>query len=408
MSSEFRKTGIHFLKSLGQHADLILDTYLEGEVPAHHEENTKAIEQLMQQQVLWRPGANEGLHLTRSVRGMLEQALRDERNRQIDINMGSSLATIKVLVGHYKEAQSQNNHLDESAHLRDIGETVFTIIENLRSNVRALWTHINNEFGLVGTLSAKIRENELAQKRVESILNGLAMFDFQELSELAGSNPQTRRLLVVNLQREVSDCSAELLVVQNRLFFMMAHFKEAQARSNLVRGFQIFMENHPGYQPVCYPEQSDLPLLFNLVEPLVIKALLDVTVEDHESVLIGIAQTFSIDGSWNSDLAAPAESGLVTLHEMEEVEIHAKPERIAVDNFFCHVLDQEGQQVSVLSYYNTIDFAWSAEFWLFAVMGVYFEMDQDTRQLFDCNIQSVPHAVFNGNQFITDIEVWAK
>jgi len=104
MSEEYRKTGISFLKSLGRYSELILDTYIEGEVPPHYEADNKVIDMLIQQQVLWRPGSNEGLHLTRAVRILMNQALKDERNRQIDVNIGSAIATIKTLIGHYNEA----------------------------------------------------------------------------------------------------------------------------------------------------------------------------------------------------------------------------------------------------------------------------------------------------------------
>jgi hypothetical protein len=75
---------------------------------------------------------------------------------------------------------------------------------------------------------------------------------------------------MVNLQREINDCSSELLGVQTRLFQIMGRFKEMKARSNLITGFQLFIDNHPGFQPKCYPEQANLPLLFNQIEPLAI------------------------------------------------------------------------------------------------------------------------------------------
>lgn len=409
MSESFRKSGIHFLKSLGRHAELILDTYVEGVVPSHYEDDGKAIDALIQQQVLWRPDDHEGLHLTRSVRGLLEQALKDERNRQIDLNIGSSIAVIKTLIGHYKEAQAKGNYRDAAAYSRDIGETVFTIIESLRGNVRSLWHHINNEFGLVGTLSAKIRENELAKQQVEFILNGLEMFDFQELSELSGINAQLRRLLVVNLQRTVSSCSTELQSVQNRLRYMMTHFKEAQARSDLIRGYLVFSDNHPEFQPACYPEQSALPVLFNQLEPLMIKGLLDVTIEDHDGDLLAIAQTVTRQDSTKTTEVLIA-SGPLIFEAMTEVSVQDKPERIAVDAFFCHSLDRRGAKLSALDYYyaHALNLTWSDELWLFAVIGYYFEMDSAARSLFGHEIKAQPHAAFSGNQFITDFEVWTR
>mgnify|MGYP000279352912 FL=1 len=405
MSDEVRKSGIQFLKNMGRHAELILDTYLEGVVPISYEDNHKTIETLIQQQVLWRPTEEEGLHLTQAVRQLLEQGLKDERNRQLDINMGSAIATIKTLIGHYKEAQSTGNYRDANAYLREIGEQVFTLIESLRRNVHKLWTHINNEFGRVGSLSAKIRENELAQQQVGTILLGLSMFDFKDLAELSGANPQLRKLLVVNLQWEIDKCVTELSSAQKRLFRMLGHFKEIHARSALVRGFQIFSEAHLDYQPPCYPEQTNMSALFNVITPIRAKALLNTSIEDHDAVLTHIVQSIKVATDQQAE-SPDRQARAVNLLEMAEIEIEEKPETIAVESFLSHVIDSGGQKISALSYYQMIDFRLDEEFWLFAVFSYMDSMDQDESSLFNKNLLINTQTEFTGNQFIEDIEVW--
>jgi len=405
MSDEVRKSGIQFLKNMGRHAELILDTYLEGVVPISYEDNHKTIETLIQQQVLWRPTEEEGLHLTQAVRQLLEQGLKDERNRQLDINMGSAIATIKTLIGHYKEAQSTGNYRDANAYLREIGEQVFTLIESLRRNVHKLWTHINNEFGRVGSLSAKIRENELAQQQVGTILLGLSMFDFKDLAELSGANPQLRKLLVVNLQWEIDKCVTELSSAQKRLFRMLGHFKEIHARSALVRGFQIFSEAHLDYQPPCYPEQTNMSALFNVITPIRAKALLNTSIEDHDAVLTHIVQSIKVATDQQAE-SPDRQARAVNLLEMAEIEIEEKPETIAVESFLSHVIDSGGQKISALSYYQIIDFRLDEEFWLFAVFSYMDSMDQDESSLFEKKLLINTQTEFTGNQFIEDIEVW--
>ncbi len=407
MSEEFRKAGLSFLKNLGRHSELILDTYLEGEVPTHYEADSKSIDTLILQQVLWRPSANESLHLTSAIITMLNQALKDDRNRQIDLNIGSSLSIIKTLIHHYKEAQFNQNYQDAAGHLMDINQQVFTIIESMRRSVRSLWMHVNSEFGMVSTLPAKIRENELAQKQVEAIISALDMFDFKDLTELAGYNPQLRKMLVVNLQREIGDCLTELLSVQTRLFQILGHFKEMHARSNLIRGFQLFTSNHPEFKPACYPEMAHLPALFNSIEPIAIKGLIDVTIEDYDASLIEIVQ--SIQTRTPSVIVeTPQASGPVEVTEMEIIETEESAENKLVEAFFCHVVDAAGSRVCAGDYYHAIEFNWDEEFWLFAVIGYLYGLDTQTRSLFDFHLQVAPHAEFTGNQFITGIELWTR
>ncbi len=85
---------------------------------------------------------------------------------------------------------------------------------------------IDNEFGYVGTLNAKIRENELAQAQVSERLNGLELISFEELAEAAGERRELRRLLVANLQRTVSACTQELSIVQGRLLELLGRFRQ--------------------------------------------------------------------------------------------------------------------------------------------------------------------------------------
>ena len=405
MTDEVRKSGVQFLKNLGRHAELILDTYLEGVVPIAYEDNRKIIETLIQQQVLWRPTEEEGLHLTQAVRNLLEQGLKDERNRQLDINVGSAIATIKTLIGHYKEAQSTGNYRDASAYLRDIGEHVFTLIESLRRNVHKLWTHINNEFGRVGSLSAKIRENELAQEQVATILLGLGMFDFKDLAELSGANPQLRKLLVVNLQWEIDKCVTELSSAQKRLFRMLGHFKEIRARTALVHGFKIFSEAHLDYQPPCYPEQTNMSSLFNMIVPFEAKALLNTTIDDHDAVLSQIVQSIKVSAVEQTE-SPDRQARAVDIFEMPEIEIEEKPETVAVENFLSHVIDKDGQKISALSYYQMIDFVMDEEFWLFAVFSYMDSMNDEESSLFNKKLLNNTPTEFTGNQFIEDIEVW--
>ncbi|MFW5443419.1 MAG: hypothetical protein ACKE51_03815 [Methylococcaceae bacterium] len=405
MTDEVRKSGIQFLKNMGRHAELILDTYLEGVVPIDYEDNQKVIETLIQQQVLWRPTEEEGLHLTQAVRNVLEQGLKDERNRQLDINMGSAIATIKTLIGHYKEAQSTGNYRDASAYLRDIGEHVFTLIESLRRNVHKLWTHINNEFGRVGSLSAKIRENELAQEQVATILLGLGMFDFKDLAELSGANPQLRKLLIVNLQLEIDKCVTELSSAQKRLFRMLGHFKEIRARTALIRGFQVFTEAHLDFQPPCYPEQTNLSSLFNMIAPFETKALLNTSIEDHGAVLTQIVQSIKVASVEQAE-SPGRQARAVGIFEMPEIDIEDKPETVAVENFLSHVIDTRGQKISALSYFQMIDFVLDEEFWLFAVFSYMDSMNEEESSLFNRKLLINTQTEFTGNQFIEDVEVW--
>ena len=122
--------------------------------------------------------------------------------------------------------------------------------------------------------------------------------------------------------------------------------------------------------------------MFNQIEPFTIKGLLDVSIEDHDFVLIEIMQSIQSRSDTVVGEVAPA-SGPITINCTEMIDIEEKPENKAIESFFCNVIDASGDKVSAGQYYQSIDFGWDEEFWLFAVVGYLYELDSDTRSLFD-------------------------
>lgn len=403
MKTEFEQSGIEFLKALSKHSELIMNVYLRKEIPPHYTD--KMLDELIAKHILWRPSSNEDLHLTKAVRNLLEFALQDVRNRQIDSSIGDQLAVIKTTVGHYKEASNQNRLRDSDEYLKEIEQRVFGMTESLHNNLRMLWTQIHNEFALVATLSAKIRENELAQAQVDVILACLEMLDFAKLSELAGNDRTLRRLLVVNLQREVESCAHELREVQQRLLTMLGRFRKIQHRSKIIRGFDLFLEQHPDYMPRCYPEYPHLTPLFNQIAPLKIRAYPDVTVAAHETLFTELIQSLNVADQ------SPAEQPERTAQAIEieispEKILHISPEQQALEAFFCYLAEHQGEQISAVNYYENIDFAWDMEFWLFGVLGYLEGMGQANRGYFDYRLTTQADPIFNGNRLIEDVCVW--
>jgi hypothetical protein len=403
MKTEFEQSGVEFLKALSRHADLIMNVYLRKEIPAQYDDKT--LESLIAKHILWRPSSHDDLQLTKTVRNLLEFALQDVRNRQIDSSIGDQLAVIKTTVSHYKEACNQNRRRDSEDYLKEITQRVFGMMESLHNNLRMLWTQIHNEFALVATLRAKIRENELAQTQVTVILACLEMLNFAELSELVGNDRDLRRLLVVSLQREVESCAHELREVQQRLLTMLGRFRKLQQRSKIIRGFDLFLAQHPDYVPRCYPEHPHLTSLFNHIEPLNIRASADVTVVAHETLFTELIQSLNLANQ--SGIEQPERTAqAIEIASSPEKIFDLSPEQQALESFFCYLAEHQGKRISALDYYQKINFAWDAEFWLFGVLGYLESMGQENRDYFDYQLTTQIAPVFNGNRLIEDVCVW--
>ncbi|ASJ97913.1 phosphoenolpyruvate carboxylase [Shewanella marisflavi] len=403
MSSNLHQAGVKLLKQLGRHADLIMDVYLSGSI-AEDGENDSAIDKLRKADILWRPEPGQELRLKRSVRALLEEALSDERNRQIDANVGSSLATIKTLADHYKEARHAADYSASEAYLADLSEQVYSFTEGLKYSIRVLWSRINNEFGYVGTINAKIRENELAQSQVTELLNGLEMFQFSELGEIAGDIRELRKLLVTRLQETLSDCTQELSVVQGRLLELLGRFRQIQGRTRLLKGWLLYTDMHPDYEVADHVGHKQVPTLFNRSEAILAPAAVDVANTSQEAELLSlVSQIKSISRAGRDPLMREHDMPFA-LVEAEDFDIPDNPLKLAVDEYFCAVIDS-GMNQSALDYLRQKEMDWDPESWLYQVICGYEGLPEEHRRYFELEPIGERHPIYSGNFIIRDVEL---
>ncbi|MGB0895516.1 MAG: phosphoenolpyruvate carboxylase [Parashewanella sp.] len=403
MSNNLHQAGVKLLKQIGRHADLIMDAYLSGSVD-ESKADAKSIEKLHQSGILWRPDVEQGLRLTRNIRAMLEETLSDERNRQIDSNAGSALATIKTLANHYKEARHHVDHGAAEAYLADLNEHVYSFTEGLRYSTRVLWSRINNEFGYVGTISAKIRENELAQTQVTELLNGLEMFQFDELAELAGDIRDLRKLLVTTLQESLSQNIEELSLVQARLLELLGRFRQIRGRTRLLKGWLLHAEMHPDYVPEDHVAHKNVPVLFNQAATLLKPASVDVSNDLHETELLTLVSKIKALNERPHELVQTHQASSFVLEEHQDFDVVESPLKLAVDEYLCDVIDS-GRSKSALEYLQEHELPFDSESWIYQVIGGYEGLAEEYKQHFTLEPIGEPHPIFSGNLIVTDVEI---
>ncbi|MBR9728349.1 phosphoenolpyruvate carboxylase [Shewanella intestini] len=404
MSNNLHQAGVKLLKQLGRHADVVMDVYLSGSINEGQHDD-KVVEKLKKSGILWRPEPDQDLRLKRSVRALLEEALSDERNRQIDANVGSALATIKTLADHYKEARANSDYSASEAYLADLNEHVYSFTDSLRYSVRVLWGRINNEFGYVGSISAKIRENELAQSQVTELLNGLDMFQFSELGEIAGDIRQLRKLLITNMQETLSQCTQELSVVQARLFELLGRFRQIQGRTRLLKGWLLHNDLHPDYVVNDHVSHNNIAPLFNCSEPLLAAAHVDVQNPQHELDLLDIVAQVKAINHTDKPLNTRETEVAFSLDDTQEFAIPDNPLKQAVDEYFCAIIDS-GQAQSALEYLAQKQLPWDSESWIYQVIGGYEGLPEEHKRFFELEPLGEPDPIYSGNYIIHDVELW--
>ena len=403
MSQVLIQAGTRLLNALGRHSELIMQAYVNGVVDeAAH--SKKILEQLVQLGILWRPDPQSALRLKSAVRTLLESGLQDERNRNIDANVGSALASLKTLAEHYKEALHYNRFNEAHAYMTDLTEHVYQLTESLANSVRVMFSRINNEFGYVSSVEAKIRENELAQGQVSELLNQLECFRFDELSEIAGGNRELRHLLVVALQQSFSKATQELSVAQARLIDLLGRFREFQGRTRLLKGFLLHMDQQPDFTPGNYPNLTQVPVLFNQSAALIQPASVDVNQVNHEQELQQLVGALSSVYRRKPVHTAEHKSAEIQVSEQQQVELTRDPLQQAVDAYFCEVIDS-GQSMSALEFYSAQSLEFDPEVWIYQVIGGYQGLQDEDKQFFAIDTLGEPDKIFNGNFIISDVLV---
>jgi hypothetical protein len=403
VNKNFHQAGVKLLNALSRHADLIMQVYVTGTLD-ESKYNAKVIDNLMSLGILWRPDSESEIRLKSAVRNLLEGSLHDERNRQLDANIGSALASLNTLAQHYKEAL-YHGHFDESeVHLADLTEHVYSMTESLANSVRVLFSRINNEFGYVASVDAKIRENELAQSQVSEILNQLELFRFDQLSELAGSNRELRHLLVVTLQHSFSKVVQELSIVQARLLELLGRFREFKGKTRLLKGFVLHMEQKPDFAASNYSQLSQVPMLFNQALAIIKPAAVDVNRVEHEADLQILAGSIrSLHRSSRTHQAERAAHS-IKVEQQADVEFAEDKLKLAVEGYFCQVVDS-GQRLTALDYHQQHKLEFDPEVWIYQVIGGYQGLSEEEQSYFALDTDGAAHPLFTGNFIIRDVEL---
>lgn len=406
MSHNLHQAGTKFIKMMARHSDAIMDAYLAGSLGDHQLE-PKVQDKLVEAGVLYRPEPGADLHLRHTIRALLEEALKDERNRQIDANAGSAIATFKTLAQHYTEARHLGDVAAADAHYRDLSEHVYAFSEGLRHSIRVMWSRINNEFGYVGSINAKIRENELAQSQVSELLAGLEMIHFDELADIAGDIRELRRLLVSNLQRTISECIQELSVVQGRLLQLLGRFRQIRGRAKLLKGWLLYTEQHPDYEVANHVAHTPLPNLFNHADAVIQPASANIHRTEHEADLVQLVAKLKATHHTAIGAGRAEQAEGVKLNEIDDFELQEHPIKADVSNYFVHVIDQftpGGEQISALQYLQQQALEYDAESWLYQVIGGYEGLPEAQRAFFELDPEIEHHAQF-ANVIIKDVSV---
>lgn len=396
--------GAERLALLGKHHKQLMQGYLDGFID-ESAFSEGALKKLIAARILWRPDEQQPLALRPLVSELIASMVADENRRQINADVAEKLEQIRNRVQAYRDAQYKGDYSVAELQLQRLTEHVHDLSGQFEEAIDSLWHRLNSDFGFVSSLDDKIRENERAQKQLRRLLDGLDLLDFTELIELSEGNNHLRKLLVSQLQSQLSSHHSSLLEVQKRLVELLAKFRQQQSRSLLISNMAAFLRQHPKYQPADYPNRSDVPQLFNQAAAIVPQAAIALDKASDRQVLAELVR--ALPRHQPIQLPDTQSASFSELLQDEEIAARQLALKTDVENFYLRVIDRGGR-LSALDYLLEQALEWDSEIWLYQIIAEYQALPVDEKAMFAISREEAPASAFNSLLLIRDISISLK
>lgn len=400
-ASNLFSVGAERLALLGKHHKALMQGYLDGFIDeAAFSES--ALKKLIAARILWRPDEQQPLALRPLVSELIASMVADENRRQINADVAEKLEQIRNRVQAYRDAQYKGDYSVAELQLQRLTEHVHDLSGQFEEAIDSLWHRLNSDFGFVSSLDDKIRENERAQKQLRRLLDGLDLLDFHELIELSEGNNQLRKLLVSQLQNQLSSHHSSLLEVQKRLVELLARFRQQQSRSMLIANMAAFLRQHPKYQPADYPNRSEVPLLFNQAAAILPQAAIALDRASERQQLAELVRT--LPRATQINLPDQQSASFAAVMADEAISARQQALKLDVENFYLRVIDKAGS-LSALDYLAEQQLSWDSEIWLYQIIAEYQALPLEEKHMFAMARDEAQASAVNSLLLIRDISL---
>lgn len=380
-------------KLLSIYSDEIIDAYLSTggiiELDDYRDEEVLSKSRLIMRR------SDDGPQLTRPLTQLLDIITQDPRRVLRSPDVGAFIESLRVMVGNYQNARRSGKERDVAHYYKEISDLVFDMEYLLLGSSSKLWSKINNNFAYVSTLELKIHENASVLAEAKRLSDELEGLHFSDLSELAGSIPDLVQLFLREFHSNIVRCRTETKDAIHKLDELLFVLRQRESTNKLVTGFYRAFQNDPGFE-VKPPDWKRVSSRFNLVYPLDIRCAPDISSNVQEQQLqtiIAKIKTVTYEPGIeeeDSDVA-PA---------LEPIEFEIDTISIAVDEFYCRVLE-EGVKLSAVDHCPD-ELIEEAHLWVHSVLSHYYALKADSIHFKMERIEEVSPE-FSGLHFTRDL-----
>lgn len=394
------------IRKLAGADQLLAQTYINGTVFAD-DENRAAIDSLKKSGMLRIAEVSGEYRLTGDIKRLIDRLLLRNQRYQQNINMAKMILKVEDDIKDYRQALEQNNQDEAQYHLEQIDDTLYEATEALENSLSVLFAAITSQFGFVGSLNSKIRQNQRALAYAQELvreLNHIRITDCYDWLSWSAIPPELSRK-IIHFIDQYKSIVERLSGIVGRMKELLFKLRLQEQTANRCRAMAQFLRQHPEWEPLDWSADAAIPNLLRRGDGLNLQPGINTANPVLQADLTAIVQELRrqskpVAPPQRDSVASPLDTQMPGQIEYEQdlYESH-------IENLFALTLEQQGRKVSALRYWSEQGLEVKAELWLDIVFAQYCCLPGRMRRAITLDLQGANLAGFDGNQIIEEIQL---
>jgi len=392
------------IRKLAGADQLLAQTYSDGTLLAD-DENRAAINSLKKFGILRTADTSDEYRLTSDIKRLIDRLLLRNQRYQQSINMAKIILNVEEDIEDYRRAVEQNRQDEAQYHLIQIDDTLYEAIEALENSLSVMFAAIISQFGFVGSLSSKIRQNQRALNYAQDLvqeLNQVRINDCYGWLSWSTIPPELSRK-VINFIDQHKSIVERLTGIVGRMKELLFKLRLQEQTANRCRAMAYFLRQHPEWEALDWSAEASIPALLKRGAGLALQPGINTANPVLQADLTAIVQELRRQSKPVAPLARDSASQPLNTEIPDRIAYDQDLYETHIENLFALALQQQGRKISALHYWREQSLEVKAELWLDMVFAQHCCLPQRVRHAIILDMQGESLAGFDGNQIIEEI-----
>lgn len=394
------------IRKLASADQLLAQTYINGTVFTD-DDNRSAIDSLKKSGILRSADVSDEYRLTYDIKRLIDRLLLRNQRYQQNINMAKMILSVEEYIEDYRRALEQNNQDEAQYHLEQIDDTLYEAVEALESSLGVMFAAITSQFGFVGSLNSKIRQNQRALAYAQQLvqeLNHVMIDDCYDWLSWSAIPPELSRK-IIHFIDQYKSIVERLTAIVSRMKTLLFTLRLQEQTANRCRAMAQFLRRHSEWEPLDWSAEAHIPKLLQRGPGLTLQPGINPANPVLQADLAVIVQELRRQSKPVAPLTRDSAVSPLDTRIPGQIEYDQDLYESHIENLFALALEQQGRKVSALRYWNKQCLEVKAELWLDMVFAQYCCLPGRMRRTIALNMQGENLAGFDGNQIIEEIQL---